>query len=835
MKRIHSASFAVVLLSALFCAACSSGSHTLPSASPDSASRSASASTVAAGPLAVAVNAGGPAAGYFSADKYNVGYSGTGTDTNPINVSAPNSAPAGVYADYRTAPGTLTYNVTGLVPNTPYSGYLHFDEPLQGGAGRRVESVSVGSVMVAAALDIYAAAGGEHKAYVLPFSAVSDSTGTLQILLTALVNDTIISGFEIYSPAPGTPSPTPSPSPLPTPASGGAVVVAINAGGGATGYFTADKYSVGYSGTGTDTNTINVNVPHAAPQAVYQSYRTAPNTLTYNVTGLVPKAPYTGYLHFEEPVQGSAGKRVQSVSVGGVIVAPSLDIYAAAGGEHRAYVIPFAANADATGTLQILLTKLVNAAIISGFEIDAIPPPAPSTPAPSGFQTPAPGQFGITAFGGLKGITYSAHTSGDSVDYAEILTIDFNSAVNLSSFNSSLTVTPATPWTTYPTNYGKRIELTIRKTPGTVYSLTFAAGMSASTGATMPTTQSFSFTTPAKVVVPARAQTITGQPYRYGFLVHPYATSLAGSNAAAIAGILGNEGAGFVRIDYTGAQIMPTSTTFNWAPSDAIVSLLASHNITLMPILEQYNAAPWQNNFEAYPAIYSSPTLYANFVSAVVAHLRATAPQVTRIELFNEPNTSGWWTSPTAQYAATDGSATAVYMLAAYRAAKAANPGITIVGPALTDGGTGNGDPRPFLTTMYANGCRTGTCWDVLSVHPYAWADPTYAMDPSSSSRWNIYQDLQAIAVANGDPKPHVMLTEWAFSTVDQADGFDPQVQARYMAEGLNLANADPSVDGVVWTSVNPSGTDFWSLTSITDPSLNLLPAAGTFRSFAVP
>ena len=45
----------------------------------------------------------------------------------------------------------------------------------------------------------------------------------------------------------------------------------------------------------------------------------------------------------------------------------------------------------------------------------------------------------------------------------------------------------------------------------------------------------------------------------------------------------------------------------------------------------------------------------------------------------------------------------------------------------------------------------------------------------------------------------------------------------------------DPTVDGVVWTSVNPSGTDFWSLTSITDSSLNLLPSAGTFRSFAAP
>jgi hypothetical protein len=351
----------------------------------------------------------------------------------------------------------------------------------------------------------------------------------------------------------------------------------------------------------------------------------------------------------------------------------------------------------------------------------------------------------------------------------------------------------------------------------------------------MPVTQTFKFTTPANVVIPSRSASAAGQPYRYGFLVHPYSTSMSGPNAATIANIVAAEGAGFVRIDYTGAQVMPTSTTFNFGPSDSIVALLASHGTTLLPILEQYNAAGWQNQNQPYPAIYATPQLYANFVSAVVAHLRTTAPQVTRVELFNEPNGSGWWTSPNPQYAATDGSATALYMQAGYKAAKAANPSITVVGPALSDGGTGDVDPRAFLTTMYANGCRTGTCWDVLSVHPYAWVDPTYAMAPSGSERWQVYQDLQAIAAANGDGTPHVMLTEWGFSTVNQSQGFDPIVQARYMALGFNLMLADPTVDGIVWTNVNPGGTDFWSLVSITDSSFNLLPSAATFQSFAGP
>ncbi len=440
----------------------------------------------------------------------------------------------------------------------------------------------------------------------------------------------------------------------------------------------------------------------------------------------------------------------------------------------------------------------------------------------------------ISAFGGLKGVTYAAHASGSSYDWAEVVTIDFPTAVSMPSFNAHVAIAPAAPWQSYAINYGKRVELTIRYTPGTTYTLTFAAGIAATNGATLPATQTFKLTTAATVPVPAPLHAVTDQPYRYGFLVHPYGDSLSGSTETAVANVLSSAGAGFVRIDYAGAQIMPAAGTYDFAPSDAIVTMLAARHITVLPILEQYNTAPWQADGHAYPAIWSTPQLYAQFVGATVAHLRTTAPQITRVELFNEPNLQGWWTSPNPAYAATDGSATAIYMRAAYVAAKAANPAITVVGPALADGGA-DVDPRTFLTTMYANGCRTGTCWDVLSVHPYAWTDPTYAVTPSASNRWQIYQDLQAIAVAHGDAKPHVMLTEWGFSTTDAFDGFDPKVQARYMALGFNLMLADPTVDGIVWASVYGTGSDFWSRVSITDASFNPLPAEATYRTFATP
>ena len=110
------------------------------------------------------IDAGGPATAGFTADQYFTASSSTGTDTSPIDVSGPNVAPAAIFATFRTAPGTLTYAITGLVPNSAAHGFLFFEEPQLSGSGGRVLDVTAGGTTVAAALDIFATAGAAHKA-----------------------------------------------------------------------------------------------------------------------------------------------------------------------------------------------------------------------------------------------------------------------------------------------------------------------------------------------------------------------------------------------------------------------------------------------------------------------------------------------------------------------------------------------------------------------------------------------------------------------------------------------------------------------------------------------
>ena len=372
--------FSCAFLALLFCVGCGGGSRTTL---PVEGAR-LSPQSVATGPALLQINAGGPATSGFSADQFFVGYSGATTDNDAVDVSASGSAPQAVYSTYRTAPKSLTYSVTGLAPYGTYTGELSFEEPLLRGVGRRVMNVSVGGVTLVTGLDIFALTGATHKAYGMPIVGTATAAGTLDIVLTATANDTIISGFTLQ----------------PASVALGPVDLLLNAGGPATGAFSADRYYVGYSGTNADTNPIDVSAPNVAPAAVYASYRTSPKSLIYNFTDLAPNATYRGFLYFEEPLLGGVGRRIQTITANFVVVAHDLDIFKTAGRTHKAIAVPITTVADGTGALTLDIDATVNDAILSGIELHESVTPIPTSSA-SAPGTPISGIF--TRFAPIDG------------------------------------------------------------------------------------------------------------------------------------------------------------------------------------------------------------------------------------------------------------------------------------------------------------------------------------------------------------------------------------------------------------------------------------------------
>lgn len=448
---------------------------------------------------------------------------------------------------------------------------------------------------------------------------------------------------------------------------------------------------------------------------------------------------------------------------------------------------------------------------------------------------PALGQSApaVVATGAVAGTAFVPRAPGRTWEPTEDVAVLYDVPVDKGSFEAALSIEPAAPHTLYTRDYGKRVEITFRKVAGSTYRLRVGPGVRAlgggETGAPLDLTVRV-----ADLPVPAPARATPGEPYRYGILAHPFPASLGGPGAARQIALFAQAGVRFVRIDYCGTQIEPAPGRFDWALTDRIADGLAAEGITELPIVEQYCAPGWATGGRGYPAIWSDPRSYAAFAGAVAQHVARRHPRIARLELFNEPNLHGWWKNEAdPRYAATDGSATAAYMQAAYAAVKRAAPRLTVVGPALADGGR-MVDPRTFFTTMYDRGCRRGTCWDVLSVHTYRWKNPTFAAPEGAPNRFDIYKTLQHIAARHGDEGVHVMLTEWGYSTDEASpDAVDPRTQARYLALGFNAMLADPTVDGIVYVSMLDPGDGFWADTALVSRDGVPKPAFAVYRAFA--
>lgn len=134
--------------------------------------------------------------------------------------------------------------------------------------------------------------------------------------------------------------------------------------------FVTDTEFVGGS-TKTVGDPIDTNIPHAAPQSVYQSERWGVCAYTLPLPKLPAGHTYTVRLHFAETTYDAAGKRRFNVDINGKRVLTDLDVFAEAGGKDKALVKDFPGTLpDAQG--KIIISFTVGSADlpkISGIEV----------------------------------------------------------------------------------------------------------------------------------------------------------------------------------------------------------------------------------------------------------------------------------------------------------------------------------------------------------------------------------------------------------------------------------------------------------------------------------
>lgn len=151
-------------------------------------------------------------------------------------------------------------------------------------------------------------------------------------------------------------------------------IVALNAGGGADGGFSADADFDGgdifYNSSPIDTN----GIVNPAPQYVYQTFRHG-TSFSYTLPGLVPNQQYSVRLHFADNFYDNPNQRLFDVTINGQTVLEDFDIAATAGDLDAAVVEEVSALADSTGKLAIAFTASLDQALVCGIEVFA--PEAP--------------------------------------------------------------------------------------------------------------------------------------------------------------------------------------------------------------------------------------------------------------------------------------------------------------------------------------------------------------------------------------------------------------------------------------------------------------------------
>lgn len=262
-------------------------------------------------------------------------------------------------------------------------------------------------------------------------------------------------------------------------------------------------------------------------------------------------------------------------------------------------------------------------------------------------------------------------------------------------------------------------------------------------------------------------------------------------------------GVGWVRFDMAWSELQPDGPgSYNWPVFDRIVAAANRHNIQLVPLLTYTPAwarpANCTTSIKCEPA---DPSQFATYAAAAVAHY---APMgIHTWEIWNEPNITQFWQP------APDPVAYANVLKQSYASIKQVDPQATVISAGLSDPtvGTGNIDPRDFLTAMYQNGAKN--YMDAVGYHPYSFP---YLPSGPSWTGWYAMSDstpsIRSIMVNYGDSNKQIWATEFGSPTNGPTWRGDELLQAAEFEDAMHQISNEPWVAGLFFYSYQDLGTD---------------------------
>lgn len=269
-------------------------------------------------------------------------------------------------------------------------------------------------------------------------------------------------------------------------------------------------------------------------------------------------------------------------------------------------------------------------------------------------------------------------------------------------------------------------------------------------------------------------------------------------------------GAGWIRVDLAWDDIQPSSPgSYAWSNFDRVVAAARARHLSILAMLAYTPAwarPPGCSTDKCAPAV---PGQFATFATAAVA--RYAPLGIHDWEIWNEPNTSGFW-----QPAPDPGQYVAL-LKAVVPAMRSADPSAFVLSGGLAPDPTGDGtiSQLDYLTGI----CRAGGLGlvDAVGYHPYSFPYP-----PGYATAGNAWTEIAATPVsfrsivnACGYPAMKIWLTEYGAPTNGPgaeatasnfagpagaaADHVSEQLQAEMATQSFQLSASSPDIGALFW------------------------------------
>jgi hypothetical protein len=223
-------------------------------------------------------------------------------------------------------------------------------------------------------------------------------------------------------------------------------------------------------------------------------------------------------------------------------------------------------------------------------------------------------------------------------------------------------------------------------------------------------------------------------------------------------------------------------------------------------IIDMVGTPRWENGSSNPHSAPANANDYAAFLGTLA---RRWAGRVAAYEIWNEEDSSAWWSG------VPDPAAYARLLRAAYPAVKAADPSAAVVLGGLV------GNDYPFLQRVYEAGARgsfdavgvhTDTACNILSPYNFL-RGPDNRMIPDS---FLAYREVHATMLANGDDKP-IWMTEMSWRTTNatcpegawagqKPEGVTPEQQASFLRQAYHCLAQDPYLQVGLWFPLQDEG-----------------------------